>query len=496
MASSRTQAKIRKWKDQASKALRKGRAGDALEAYRALEKLEPAEGLWPQRAADVHRREGDAPAAIEALERAADRWADGGFLLKAIATCKMVLELDPAHTRIQEQLTELYASRGHSPSSAEDAEQGGGSGLERGRPLEEIVLTEVVPTEDASDLRPSEESGAFAEVPLDWDHSGWLAGEDGELPPELDVGPIESVAPEDGSAAASVPVDARAAARQTLPQVPLFSALRAPALRQLIDGVQLVTLREGEALFEEGDLGDALYVVTEGAVVPVARAENGQEKRLAVLDEGAFFGETAILANQPRNARIEALVESKLLAIDRGVMSDLLDGDRELLGRMLGFFRDRLIDRLVRTSRFFSPLPAGSRRQLARSFRFLEVEAGSELIQQGATAPALYVVLAGDVEVTMRNEQGAETALAQLRAGHVFGEMSILSGDAAVASCITRRKCWLLALGRKAVVTLMAQHGPVHEAAMALATERERENARNLRSDEARPAYDVDLDLI
>lgn len=485
MAAKRTQKKIRDAKDRASQAVRKNRWKEALAAYAELEALEPGEGQWPGRAADVHRRTGERELEVAALERAADHFTDGGFLLKAIATCKRVLELDPDHTRIQERLTDLYADRGLSDPGITQEANPEGSGLDRGRPLEEIVLTEVVPTEDASDLRPTEESGTFSEVPLDFDYQGSLAGDESELPPEL-VLPREPAEPAP---------EARSTARQTLPQVPLFSGLPASALRQLLDGVDLVALSEGERLFEEGDLGDALYVVAEGAVVPIARTEDGASKRLAVLEEGSFFGETALLANQPRNAGIEALVDSRLLAVDRGIVTDLLDRDREFLSRMLGFFRDRLVARLIQTSRFFSPLENAARRELARAFRFLEVEAGSELIRQGAPAPALHVLLAGEVEVVQARADGSNRALAQLDVGHAFGEMSILQGDAAMASCIATKKCWLLALPRKHILGLLAQHAPLHEAALALAEERRAENLRRESGGGASP-FDFDLGLV
>lgn len=489
MASKRDQKKIRELKDAASQAMRKNRPKDAAAAYAKLEALEPKEGQWAQRMADAQRRLGNEKEEVAALERAADRWADGGFLLKGIAACKMVLELRPQHTRIQESLTQLYASRGLSaPGEEAEIDSAGtveseGSGLERGRPLEEIVLTEMVTTEDASDLKPADETSRFSEVPLDWDHEGWLADEEGGLPPELEV-----------TAKKSGP-EARAAARKMLPQVPLFSLLAAPALRQLIDGVALVSLHEGETLFEEGDLGDALYVVAEGAVVPIAKTEDGQPKRMAVLEEGSFFGETALLANQPRNAGIEALVETNLLAIDRGILTDMLDKDREMLCRLLEFFRDRLVERLVQTSRFFSTLPTSDRRELVESFRFLEVQPGSQLVQQGSTAPALYVLLAGAVEVVRKDEDGDDRSIADLQAGHVFGEMSILQGDAAMSSCHARTKCWLLALGRKEVVALMARCPAIHEAAMSLADERRELNEGRSPEDTA-PAFDENLNLI
>lgn len=268
-------------------------------------------------------------------------------------------------------------------------------------------------------------------------------------------------------------VEARSQIRLALPRVPPFSSLDTNGLRLLIDGTERVQLDEGQTLFEEVDLGDALYVVAQGAVVPVARSGGGRSKRMAVLEEGSFFGETALLANQPRNASIEALVDSQLLAIDRSILNQLLARDPRVLTTLLGFFRDRLMARMALTSTFFAPLDPIARRDLLASFRFLEVEAGGRLIAEGRSAPALFVLLAGEIEATKRGE---DASLATLRAGHVFGEMSILEDGPAMASCVAVRKSWVLALGRRHVASLMASHPEMRDAAATLAWQRRAEN--------------------
>jgi len=105
------------------------------------------------------------------------------------------------------------------------------------------------------------------------------------------------------------------------------------------------------------------------------------------------------------------------------------------------------------------------------------------------------VLLAGAVEVVRRDEDDEERSIADLQAGHVFGEMSILQSDAAMSSCHARTKCWLLALGHKQVVALMARRPAIHEAAMSLADERRELNEGRSQEDTA-PAFDENLNLI
>src|SRR4051812_42425128 len=101
----------RKLKDEAQEAVTKGKWKKALECYGELEKLEPRDGAWPQRAGEANRRLGKKDDAIAALSRAAETFSSTGFLLKAIAVCKLILDIDPGHTVTQGRLAAFHAQR-------------------------------------------------------------------------------------------------------------------------------------------------------------------------------------------------------------------------------------------------------------------------------------------------------------------------------------------------------------------------------------------------
>jgi CRP-like cAMP-binding protein len=253
--------------------------------------------------------------------------------------------------------------------------------------------------------------------------------------------PLDATIPPD-------PAGVQATARvvhEMLPKIPLFSSLDQASFRRLIDGVRLVSLGEGEELFHQGDPGDALYVIVEGAVVPIAEGE--VRKKLAVLEEGEFFGEIALVTHQARSATIEALVDTTLLSLDRSLVASLLEGSPKLLKVLLRFLRDRLIQRLVRTGSLFAPLDSSERDRVAERFRFLEVREGAILIRQRELSDALFVLLAGEMEV-IQSGVDQDRVLARLGVGDVFGEMSVLTGDPAIASVVAKRKSWVLALPR------------------------------------------------
>ena len=69
---------------------------------------------------------------------------------------------------------------------------------------------------------------------------------------------------------------------------------------------QEVTLAAGEVLFKQGDRGDLIYLVDEGAVEIYQVRADGSEERLAVTGVGSYFGELGPILNLPRSAYARA----------------------------------------------------------------------------------------------------------------------------------------------------------------------------------------------
>jgi len=114
-----------------------------------------------------------------------------------------------------------------------------------------------------------------------------------------------------------------------LAAIPLFAGLSPVELETLADLLSLERFSAGEDVVREGEPGDRLYVVGRGRVEVVVPAGTGEEV-VNTLTDGDFFGEIALLADQPRAATVRTAAQSELYSLARADFEWLLGRDPEL----------------------------------------------------------------------------------------------------------------------------------------------------------------------
>jgi CRP/FNR family transcriptional regulator, cyclic AMP receptor protein len=122
---------------------------------------------------------------------------------------------------------------------------------------------------------------------------------------------------------------------EILEKVPLFAGLSGRQLGKLLVKFFEKEYGPGETIFNEGEPGKALFVVLAGSV-SICRALNEGEEPLAQLSAGGYFGELALIDDQPRFASARATETSRLLILYRSDFEDLMEGQRVLAIHVMG----------------------------------------------------------------------------------------------------------------------------------------------------------------
>ncbi|MGI6786419.1 MAG: Crp/Fnr family transcriptional regulator [Gleimia sp.] len=125
-------------------------------------------------------------------------------------------------------------------------------------------------------------------------------------------------------------------------QVPLFEGLDEEQQRSLRAKMGQTTLRRGEILFEEGEQGNRLYIITEGKVKLGHTSLDGRENLLAVLGPGEIIGELTLFDPGPRSTTATAVSPVTLLHLDHSDLSVILDTNPTMGKHMLRALARRL----------------------------------------------------------------------------------------------------------------------------------------------------------
>ncbi len=94
-----------------------------------------------------------------------------------------------------------------------------------------------------------------------------------------------------------------------LAEVPLFRGAPDRALTIAATAVRRRVYESGTTVFQEGDKGEALYILRQGLVKLSKIDLGGHEKTLAILQPPEFFGEMALLGESTRSATALTLNE-------------------------------------------------------------------------------------------------------------------------------------------------------------------------------------------
>ncbi len=93
-----------------------------------------------------------------------------------------------------------------------------------------------------------------------------------------------------------------------LKNIPLFASVPEKDLELIAADLQDSNFKSGEAIIQEGEFGNCLYVIKSGRVkvVKSLNAEENEEIILSHLEDGDYFGEMSLITGDPRSATVIA----------------------------------------------------------------------------------------------------------------------------------------------------------------------------------------------
>ena len=122
----------------------------------------------------------------------------------------------------------------------------------------------------------------------------------------------------------------------------LFSHLLAAELTALKQTATELSLPAGHVIFRQGDAGDGIYLVEKGSVEISAVVSGGEGRLLSTLGPGSFFGEMAVMDDQPRSATATVAVACTLSFIAGDAMWRVLEQSPKVLISLMREFTRRM----------------------------------------------------------------------------------------------------------------------------------------------------------
>ena len=128
-----------------------------------------------------------------------------------------------------------------------------------------------------------------------------------------------------------------------LSKIPIFSDLNRKELKAIERILHQRTYKAGEIVFNEGDPGVGMYIIVTGHI-NISLGDGG--KLLAVLSNGEFFGEIALLSETPRTATATAAIETQMLGFFQSDLFGLLETNPRTGNKILHRLAQMIADRL------------------------------------------------------------------------------------------------------------------------------------------------------
>jgi ABC-type lipoprotein export system ATPase subunit/CRP-like cAMP-binding protein len=204
-----------------------------------------------------------------------------------------------------------------------------------------------------------------------------------------------------------------------------LSTLTQDQLAEVARHVKPQVYPRGTSIIRQGETGDKFYILVDGTTDVLVQQPGGGEVLVNRLHPGNYFGEMALLGNGIRAATVKAAGEGevKVVALDSAAFNELISDSRTLREELGRIVEQRTLANRVKT---LSASQNNDATVMARPQKRRTFAAGQLIIRQGELGESFYIIEDGKVDVFVRNSEGEEVRVNQLKRGQYFGETAML----------------------------------------------------------------------
>lgn len=269
-------------------------------------------------------------------------------------------------------------------------------------------------------------------------------------------------------------------------------------LQLLADHLDPVRFEAGQMLARDGEMGNAMFFIQQGEVQVL---REGQEKPVLKLKAPQVVGATSLILGEARMVNIKAASDCEVLQLERSDYKKVVLKFAALAKSLRELARDRkamyqnfqshqqqdavrkvkaqmAVKRMTELG-FFQDPPEGMLEEIALAMTTQGAMPAQTVFSQGESGDTLYFISRGQVSIYLDEHP---EAVAQLDAGAIFGEMSVLTDEPRSATVKTEAYCQFFTLDRTTLDAIAAKYPGVQEHLETLAQKRKSQN-ETLRSE-------------
>ena len=260
--------------------------------------------------------------------------------------------------------------------------------------------------------------------------------------------------------------------KKILDAPPLLASLGGKGLVHLARKATVTKFDPEKYVVVQGDRGDTMFLILSGRAVVHAMKRDGARVYLASLSAGDFFGENSFFTGAPRTATVEAVEPTEAIEIDRELYDRAMTDNPEAEAILLSFYKDRVVDSILATSRVFSLLDAQQRRELLAMFTLQSYEPGEIIIREGDDSDEIYIIKTGAADCWTGGESDRQP-LSTVGAGTILGELAAIHDSPRTASVSARTKLEALRLDSADFRAILAAAPEVEARILEVAAKRD-----------------------